>query len=136
MEAITDRHGAPARDIVVGYYGRPGTPSFKSMVRSREWKYIYMANGAREQLFHMVDDPQELENRVPYLPKVVSEMRALAVAACQRPGATDALDGDSLRGFPFAPLEKIRICQFDRSRGITSFPENPSEVVRPNLNRR
>jgi len=40
-------------------YGEPGDPLLKVMVRDSEWKYIYMGNGAREQLFHLTDDPGE-----------------------------------------------------------------------------
>ena len=54
--------GSPARTCFIGYYGEPGTPLFKIMVRQGQWKYIYMANGGREQLFDLADDPNELKN--------------------------------------------------------------------------
>jgi hypothetical protein len=38
----------------------PGTRHFKFMVRSGDWKYIWMANGGREQLFNVKEDPNEL----------------------------------------------------------------------------
>ena len=53
---------AKRRDALFGYYGEPGTPLFKIMARSGDWKYIYFANGAREQLFDLKSDPNEMTN--------------------------------------------------------------------------
>ena len=63
---------------------------------------------------------------------MAAELRATAAAACRRPGALDALDGDDLRALPFEPWvwRGERIYQFDRSRGITGFPEHPADVLR------
>ena len=48
------------RERLIGYYAEPGTIDFKIMVRNQQWKYIFMANGGRQQLFDMQTDPQEL----------------------------------------------------------------------------
>jgi len=38
----------------------PGSEFFKVMVVKDEWKYIFMANGGREQLFNLQADPDEI----------------------------------------------------------------------------
>jgi choline-sulfatase len=117
---------ARAREHLVGFYGEPGTPLFKLMVRTPDWKYIFLANGGREQLFHLGDDPAEVVNRIGEADAVAAELRVLAAAACRCPGAQDALDtGGELRVFPFTERPRGRIYQFDRSRGVTGFPETP-----------
>jgi choline-sulfatase len=120
----------PPRSHLVGMYGEPGTPRFKVMVRAGEYKYIYLANGAREQLFHLVSDRAELHNLATTRGDMVSPLRALAIQACHAPGARDGLDGDDLRAFPHRERERRRIYQFDRSRGVTGFPARPQDVLR------
>jgi hypothetical protein len=56
-------------------------------------------------------------------------MRACATAACETPGAADALERGRLRGFPFQARQAGRIYQFDRSRGVTGFPVRPQDVL-------
>jgi len=121
---------AEPREELVGYYGEPGTFRFKIMVRRGEWKYIFIANGNREQLFNLREDPREFTNRAADRVEVLRSLRLRAVAACRRAGARDALSGDELRGFPFKKLTRPRrIYQFDRSRGVTGFPQHPKEVL-------
>jgi choline-sulfatase len=110
-------------------YGEPGTSLFKAMVRDKEWKYIYMANGGREQLFNLLRDPQELHNRASDCGEVARRMRQWIVEACRVPGAAGALDEDTLRAFPFCERERNRIYQFDRSRGVNGFPDQPEYVL-------
>jgi choline-sulfatase len=124
---IVDGSARP-RDYLIGYYGEPGSPQLKLMVRRGDWKYIYIANGGREQLFNLREDPFELTNRIGH--DETDELRGIAVAACRREGAEDALDGDSLRSFPFQRRPARRIYQFDASRGITGFPERPEDVLK------
>ena len=121
---------APAREHLFGYYGVPGGMNFKIMVRSGPWKYIYIANGGREQLFNVEEDAGELKNLCSTRSAVLAELRQAAVAGCRTPGARDALEGDRLRAFPFTPRPKKRIYQFDRSRGVKGFPERPEEAIR------
>lgn len=118
------------RDAVIGMYGEPGTPVFKIMVRDAAWKYIFFANGGGEQLFDMENDAQELHNLVTDHPDVVQQLRARAIAACDVPGAVDALDNGDLRTFPYRERPRTRIYQFDKSRGVTGFPERPEDVFR------
>jgi arylsulfatase len=125
---MLDKRSAP-RDTLFGYYGAPGTRRFKIMVRHKDWKYIFMANGGREQLFNLVDDPQELRNSVMSHADIAKQLHARAVAACERPGARAALDGGTLRSFPFEERRRERIYQFDRSRDITGFPARPEDAL-------
>ena len=120
---------APARERVIGLYGEPCTPLFKIMVREGAWKYIYLANGAREQLFNLEDDPAELVQRAERDRDVADRLRHVAEAALDRPNASRALDNGGLRGFPYAARGDIRIYQFDHSRGVKGFPEHPGDVL-------
>jgi choline-sulfatase len=126
---VLDGSGRP-RPFIVGMYGEPGTPRFKIMIRDQEWKYIYLANGGREQLFDMASDPRELENRMVDRAEVGRAMYDAAVTACELPGAADALDGRALRRFPYKERPRRRIYQFDRSRGVTGFPDRPEDVLK------
>jgi len=111
------------RERCFGYYGTPGTPAFKVMVRSGEWKYVYMANGEREQLFNVAEDPNELLQQAKKLPDIAAKLRKTAIEAVSRPNVDRALDGGSLRRFPFARAPRERIYQFDVSRGVTKFSQ-------------
>ena len=119
------------REHLIGYYGTPGTPLFKIMVREGDWKYIYMANGGREQLFNLKDDPQELKQRIPSDHTVADRLRQHAIKAVKRPNADRALDKDgALRSFPETNRPLQRIYQFDASNGVTGFPKQPVDVLR------
>ena len=119
------------RDHLIGYYGQPGTRLFKIMVRSGPWKYVFMANGGRQQLFDVEVDPNELKNLADSRPEVLAGLRREAVAACQVPGAHDALDGAGFRSFAFLARPAGRIYQFDASRGVKGFPARPEDVLTP-----
>jgi arylsulfatase len=118
------------REHLVGMVEVPGSQDFKVMVVTGEWKYIFMANGGREQLFNLRQDPNELSNCVSSASKIRNDLHALAVQACQVPGAMDALDGDSLRTFPFRERPRKRIYQFDRSHGVLGFPDKPGDALK------
>jgi choline-sulfatase len=118
------------RQYLIGMVEIPGSQDFKIMVLTDEWKYIFMANGGREQLFNRKKDPNELLNCVSSPSAIRDDLYALAVKACRVPGAIDALDGDKLRAFPFRQRPPIRIYQFDRSRGVVGFPDKPEDALR------
>jgi choline-sulfatase len=88
-----------------------------------------MANGGREQLFNLKQDPNELSNCVSSYSRIRDDLYVLAVQACRVPGAKDALDGDKLRVFPFHERARARIYQFDRSHGVIGFPEKPQDAL-------
>jgi choline-sulfatase len=118
------------RDYLVGMVEIPGSQDFKVMVLTDEWKYIFMANGAREQLFNRRCDPNELTNCVSSSSAIKDDLYALAVKSCRVRGATDALDGDKLRVFPFRKRPPTRIYQFDRSHGVLGFPAKPEDALK------
>ena len=118
------------REYLIGMVEPPGSHDFKLMVLTDEWKYIFMANGGREQLFKLKQDPDELLNCVASFSKIRNELNALGVQACKMPGGIDALDGDTLRAFPFRERPRTRIYQFDRSRGVVGFPNRPEDALK------
>lgn len=121
---------APHRTTFFGYYGNPGSRFFKIMARSGDWKYIYMANGGRRQLFNVARDPNELEEVSAKHPDIVSRLHSEAEKACGVPGVRAALDANGLRAFPFEPRPLRRIYQFDHSRGVRGFPRHPADVLK------
>ena len=139
---------AQPREFLTSMYGEPGTPLFKIMIRQGDWKYIFLANGGREQLFDVAEDPQELDNRLtapaclqirllpedqpqPEAPVAVARrLRRLAVQRCRVPGAAAALQDNDLRAFPYRERPRGRIYQFDRSRGVIGFPARPADVLK------
>jgi arylsulfatase A-like enzyme len=118
------------REYLIGMVDPPGSHDFKLMVVTEEWKYIFMANGGREQLFNLRRDPNELSNCVELASKMRNELRGFGVEACRGPGAADALEGDKLRIFPFRQRPRTRIYQFDRSRGVVGFPNRPGDALK------
>lgn len=120
------------REFLAGWYGLPGTDQFKVMIRSKEWKYIFLANGGKEQLFNLVDDPHELKNLASIRKDISKTLRKIAVDYCRHPGVVDALDGDDFKVFPFKKWvwHGERIYQFDESRGVKNFPEKPGDVLK------
>lgn len=116
---------AAPRETLTAVYGRPGTPLFKIMLRTGDWKYIYMANGRGEQLFCTGQDPQELHLCNAEQPELLARLRAQATAFCDRPGLYAALENGALRGFDYTERPRPRIHQFDRSSGVVDFGPTP-----------
>ncbi|MBI5091774.1 MAG: sulfatase-like hydrolase/transferase [Candidatus Hydrogenedentes bacterium] len=121
---------APPRERVIGYYGAPGTPLFKIMVREGDWKYIYFANGGREQLLNVTEDPSELKQRLDNSPEVAKRLREAAVKAVSMPNADRALENGVLKRYPFEARPLKRIYQFDSSRGVKGFPKRPEDALK------
>jgi choline-sulfatase len=117
------------RDRLYGYMGDPGTREFKLMVREGDWKYIYFANGGQEQLFHLGEDPDELDQRADSDPGVASRLRAAAADRLADTQYRDALDDDGLRSYPHAERDHWRAHQLAAWRGVEEFPDHPSEVL-------
>lgn len=127
---------AEPREYLVGYHGLPGTKQFKVMVRDSGSKYIYLANGGREQLFDLQKDPHELDNLAEHERDAVKLMRQRAITACRQAGAQDALDGEDLKALPFNKWQwqGERVYQFDRSKGVKEFPNKPASVLKSTAN--
>jgi choline-sulfatase len=118
--AALDRRG-PERKNVIACYGRPGTPQFKVMIREGEWKYIFLANGNREQLFNLKKDPGELALCNAEAPEILTRFRRETTEYCNRKGLLQALDGGKLRTFPYTPRPLFRIHQFNSAFGVKDF---------------
>jgi len=101
----------------VGYYGAPDSRRFKLTVRANDWKYVFLANGGREQLFHLGGNPAERHDR----------LREQAAARLDEQGVTEALDGGDLRERSFVERDPERIQQFNHP--VDGFPENPADVL-------
>jgi arylsulfatase len=121
---------ASQREHAIGMFGIPGTPMFKVMIRERDWKYIFLANGAREQLFNVTEDPRELHQRLAGEREVAARLRGVAIASLQHPNVRRALDGAKLRGFGYQRMADMRVYQFDQSRGVRGFPAHPADVLK------
>jgi len=121
--------GVSAREALLGMYGSPGTPRFKIMVRQGNWKYIYLANGGREQLFNLKEDPEEIHQKAESNPHVVDCLRRLAIDALDNRAGEAALYERTLRAFEYERRPDRRVYQFDRSRGVVGFPERPEDVL-------
>ena len=109
------------RDAVWGTYGRPGTARFKIMLRQGDYKYIYIANGGREQLFSMSKDPKELTNLAETEQEVLMAMRRQTAEYCRRPGLRAATADDGLLALPYEERPRVRIHQFEFSKKIEDF---------------
>jgi len=119
------------RDHLIAVTEPPGSHDFKIMVLTDKWKYIFMANGGREQLFDRPNDPNELENCVASAPsKILNQLRLVAIDACRSPAASAALEDDKLRSLPFRQRPRNRIYQFDQSFGVKGFPLHPADALK------
>ena len=116
----TLRDGTPAREFLVGMFGTPGTRQFKCMVRGGDWKYIWLANGGRELLFHLREDPVETRNRAADSGTPLSALRAEAVRVlAAREFTRPAVDAGKLKALSFESFPRVRIKQF--ARGVTDY---------------
>jgi arylsulfatase len=114
------QNGISERDEVLGLYGTPGTSRFKAMWRTGEWKYIWLANGGREMLFNLQDDPGEERNLMAVLPDQATQLRNdMIEQLTTRESTRAALSGGQLMSLPFESFPRIRIKQF--ARGVTDF---------------
>lgn len=109
------------REYLAGIYKRPGTIGFKIMIRQGAWKYIYLANGGREQLFNLQNDPDEASDLSEGYSEICSYLRELAVRHCERPGLQAALEDGRLRQFPFQRQRPLRINQFSFDKDLHDF---------------
>ena len=94
----------PGRATLMGQFASGRL--MKLMLRGKDWKYCYFANGGREQLFDLAADPGELENLATTDPQRCRWARAALAQTCRDLGHRDALDesGAELRRYPFERL--------------------------------
>ncbi|PCJ62907.1 MAG: choline-sulfatase [Planctomycetota bacterium] len=118
------------REIQFGYYGLPGTSLYKIMARTKDWKYIYLANGGRELFFDMKNDPNETINLIDQENEIKNTLKQAALKKTKHPGLIDALDEKSkFLKFDFKERPKGRFRQFDNSREVYDFPEKPEDAL-------
>ncbi len=120
---------ARPRDVLYGVYGQPGDRISKYMIRRGPWKYIFLTNGRREQLFNLDRDPDELHECGSDHEETLEELGSLLRRKLEAEGEIEALVADGIAGPEFEELPKMRVYQFDRSRGISGFPERPELLV-------
>jgi arylsulfatase len=121
---------ANPREYLFGYYGWPGTPQFKMMVKDDSWKYIFMANGGRKQLFNCKEDPNEIIQRTDDAPEAANRLHSQIINALSHPNLQAALEDGDCKAFPFEPMERKRVYQYNRSYGEKGFPERPEELLK------
>ncbi|MBB6481158.1 sulfatase family protein [Spirochaeta isovalerica] len=110
------------RDVLYAFHGRPGARQFKLMVRHKNWKYIYMANGGREQLFDLESDPDEMTNLAGEDSEILNALRSKAVEKCLVERDLNCMvDQGRMKGLPFEARPLGRLHQFAFSKGITEF---------------
>jgi choline-sulfatase len=118
--------GVSERRRCFGLFGEPGTRYFKAMVREGDWKYIWLANGGREFLFNLAEDPSESRCYAAKEPTTMRSMRATLISQiAARELTLPALKDGELCSMPFEIFPRERIKQF--ARGITDFGQ---EAVR------
>lgn len=127
LGGVTDE--VPGRTRLFGFHGRPGTEAFKLMVREGDYKLIWMANGDSRLLFDVTADPNELHPIQDDHPDVVARLLDAARERLRAEGVADAFDADALRTWEYRVRPTRRIYQFDRSRGVTGFPDDPADLL-------
>jgi len=120
---------AEPRERLFGYHETPRKtdafsilPNFTLMVREGDWKYVYAANGGREQLFDVAANPRETEDRLDDRPEVAARLRRAAVKRLQAQGGDEYLDNDSLREHPYRRIEMGRY-------NPDTYPTRPAEAL-------
>lgn len=146
---LNDDGSGAGRQYFFGVYSEPGSQQFKIMVRSHTYKYIFMANGGRELLFNLVQDPFETttlcalsaeENSDKLTAggetkalRLLSTLRSAGAAFLQASQAGSlALDPASPSGFlehDFVARPHHRIMQMAADLGVTGFPDQPGDVL-------
>jgi arylsulfatase len=115
---------APPRRQLVGMHEKPGSVSFKAMIRRGPLKYIWIANGGRELLLNPNEDPHERKLWNDESPEVMAALRNSLIEHLKARGVTEALDDKGgLRSFPRTIPENERILQFER--GVTGYSHAP-----------
>jgi len=110
------------REVLFGTYGRPESNQFKMMIRKGNWKYIYMKNGGREQLFDLAADPQELYNLAKAKEVITTELRNLLVGKCvSESGLACAAQNGRMAYVKYEPRKYERLHQFDFSKQILDY---------------
>ncbi len=123
---------AAPREYLFGLCGNPGTRELRVMVRWQNWKYIFIANGGAELLFHLRDDPAEKVQRLESEPEIARDLRAAAAQYLEAEGVLPALEDGDLKSFSLEAPQPKRCYQFAEDLGVMSFPNHPADVLETN----
>ena len=106
LSAALQDDAAPVRDVFYSQCCDP--PRTSAMVSDGRWKYCYAQEGAVEELYHLADDPDELDNLAvrPDADSLLRPWRERLMAEARRIGDTTLLDGDGLAA---APLDRAAL---------------------------
>ncbi len=126
---------APPRPILFGLYGDPGQTDFKAMVRQGDWKYIWIANGGRELLFNITENPDETRCCKATHPSEFARLKKSLIDHLREKKLHPALteDGD-LRPLPREAFPPCRILQFEKgmqSYTVMAAPPARSSFMKP-----
>ncbi|MAG34966.1 MAG: hypothetical protein CL878_01750 [Dehalococcoidia bacterium] len=103
------------REVLIGQFasGR----QMKLMLRWDDWKYCYFANGGRQQLFNLRDDPHELTDQAGNHSELCTDAGDRLVQHFREGGNSGALDdsGDELLAYPF---ERLPLGQINRQHAL------------------
>ncbi|QLG28860.1 sulfatase-like hydrolase/transferase [Halorarum halophilum] len=114
---------ADPRERLYGYHRTPGlAPNFTTMVREGDWKYVFMQNGGREQLFDLSADPHELDDLSGERPEQTAELRETAARKLEADDRTDFVENGTLRRYPYQRLDMGRLIR-------EPYPESPEDVL-------
>ena len=70
---------------------------------------LWFGTRGREQLFDLGKDQHELTNLTDFETEQCNPLRALAIAACDLPGACDVLTETGLASFPYEDRKRQRV---------------------------
>lgn len=107
------------RDAIVAEYG--AGRNFKCMLRWDKYKYIYFANGGREQLFDLSSDPAEQHNMAALNAPLCGDCRRRLYKYYSQHGYAAALGNNELKKYDYEPLPATSF--------LNQTPAWPSTVV-------
>ena len=114
---------AEPRERLFGYHRTPGlAPNFTAMVREDDWKYVFMRNGGREQLFDLARDPNELDECSERHHEKTAELRARLAEKLTDAGATEFVENGTLRR---AAAQRIDMGRLVRE----PYPDAPEDLL-------
>ena len=101
--------GEPVRDFYVGQCNDGAQARY--MLIDEQYKYLYTAAGAIDELYDVAADPQELENLADQAQysDVVSQMKARLLDWCVENGDADILENGRLKAYPLPELKPVKV---------------------------
>ncbi|MDS0300650.1 sulfatase-like hydrolase/transferase [Halogeometricum sp. S1BR25-6] len=111
------------RERLFGYHRTPRLPpNFTAMVREGDWKYVFMRNGGREQLFDLSTDPNEVDECAGDHPEKTAELRESLAEKLTAEGQTAFVENGTLRRDPYREIDMGRLVR-------EPYPASPADVL-------